>query len=129
MLPTSASRNLKLEKLRLEQEELARKRQIKQEKLEQRIAEQRRIVDNNIRVYRQLTRMKDEELSQLRTMAQTVAQRRGTDPDLLLKIKEETEEILLKKLAYREEIYQNYLEYLALTGQLFGEPDRNLLAK
>ncbi|MGB3850991.1 MAG: hypothetical protein WA958_13550 [Tunicatimonas sp.] len=129
VLPTSASRNLKLEELRLKQEALTREREVKQEKLTLRIAEQRSLVHNHIRVYRQLARTKDEELAQLQKIAQTVAQRRGTDPDLLLKVKEDTEKISLEKLARRDEIYAHYLRYLALTGRLFANPEQNLLAE
>ena len=122
MLPTSGNRNLKLEELRLDQEELAREQQVKSRELDRRVAEQRQLVRDRIRVYRKFAQVKEEELSQLRELAQAVARRRGSDPDLLLKINEDTEEIRLEKLERQEEIYDDYLEYLVLSGRLFAEP-------
>ncbi len=127
VLPTSGTRNLKLEELRLEQEELQREQQVKQQKLAHRVAERRDMIRNSVRVYRRFAQMKDEELAQLASMAQAIARRQGTDPDLLLKINQSREEILLDKLLRREDIYSEYLEYLALTGQLFDESNQNYL--
>jgi hypothetical protein len=125
VLPTSGNRNLKLEELRLEQEELAREQQVKSRELEQRMKEQRQRVRDRIGVYRKFVQVKEEELRELRALAQAIAQRRGSDPDLLLKINEDTEEIRLEKLKRQEEIYDDYLEYLVLSGQLFAEPLEN----
>ena len=125
VLPTSGNRNLKLEELRLEQEELAREQQVKRQKLEQQVTEQQQRVRDRIRVYRKFVQVKEEELRELRALAQAIAQRRGSDPDLLLKINEDTERIRLDKLERQEEIYDDYLEYLVLSGQLFVEPLEN----
>ncbi len=125
VLPTSGNRNLKLEELRLEQEELAREQQVRNRELEQRTTEQQQRVRDRIRVYRKFVQIKEEELRELRALAQAIAQRRGSDPDLLLKINEDTEQIRLEKLERQEEIYDDYLEYLMLSGQLFAEPLKN----
>ncbi len=128
VLPTSGGRNLKLEELRLEQEELAREQQVKSQVLIRRIATRRRAIRDQIAVYHTFEEIKNEEISQLRETAEAAIRRGGSDPDLLLKINQETEEIRLEKLERREEIYEEYLEYLALTGQLFTEPLKNYLA-
>ena len=128
VLPTSGDRNLKMEEIRLEQEELLREQQVKSQKLTQRVARQRRTVRDRIRVYQTFRRIKDQEISELKEVAQALANRRGSDPDLLLKINEDTEQVRLEKLERQEEIYEAYLDYLALTGQLFDEPLRNYLA-
>ena len=125
VLPTSGNRNLKLEELRLEQEELAREQQVRSQELERRMTEQQQRVRDRIGVYRKFVQVKEEELRELRALAQAIAQRRGSDPDLLLKINEDTEEIRLEKLERQEEIYDDYLEYLVLSGQLFAEPLKN----
>ena len=128
VLPTSGNRNLKIEELRLEQEELAREQQVKGELLTRRIAARQRAVLDGIRVYQTFRRIKDKEIEQLEEVARALAQRKGSDPDLLLKINEDTEQVRLEKLERLEEIYDDYLDYLALTGQLFDEPLRNYLA-
>ena len=125
VLPTSGNRNLKLEELRLEQEELIREQQVRRQKSEQQVMEQQQRVRDRIRVYRKFVQVKEEELRELRALAQAIAQRRGSDPDLLLKINEDTEQIRLDKLERQEEIYDDYLEYLVLSGQLFVEPLEN----
>ena len=125
VLPTSGNRNLKLEELRLEQEELAREQQVRSQELERRMTEQQQRVRDRIGVYRKFVQVKEEELRELRALAQAIAQRRGSDPDLLLKINEDTERIRLEKLERQEEIYDDYLEYLVLSGQLFVEPLEN----
>ena len=125
VLPTSGNRNLKLEELRLEQEELAREQQMRSQELERRMTEQQQRVRDRIGVYRKFVQVKEEELRELRVLAQAIAQRRGSDPDLLLKINEDTERIRLEKLERQEEIYDDYLEYLVLSGQLFAEPLKN----
>ena len=125
VLPTSGNRNLKLEELRLEQEELAREQQVRSQELERRMTEQQQRVRDRIGVYRKFVQVKEEELRELRALAQAIAQRRGSDPDLLLKINEDTERIRLEKLERQEEIYDDYLEYLVLSGQLFAEPLEN----
>ena len=122
VLPTSGGRNLKLEELRLEQEELAREQQVRSQEQSRLVAAQRQLVRDHIRVYRKFAQVKEEELRELRALAQAVAQRRNSDPSLLLKINEETEDILIEKLERQEEIYDDYLEYLILSGQLFAEP-------
>ena len=127
VLPTSGARNLKMEELRLEQEELAREQQIRQESLTRRIVEQRSTVRDHIRAYQTFRRIKDQELNELERVVQAQTQRQGSDPDLLLKINEDTEQLRLEKLERQEEIYDEYLDYLALTGQLFVEPLQNYL--
>lgn len=122
VLPTSGNRNLKLEELRLEQEELAREQQVKSQKQGQKLTEQRQLLRDRIRVYRRFAQVKEEELRELRALAKAVAQRQGSDPDLLLKINENAEDIRLEKLERQEKIYDAYLEYLILSGRLFAEP-------
>ena len=127
VLPTSGGRNLKLEELRLEQEELAREQQVKGQELNRRIATRRQAIRDYIAVYRTFEEIKGEEISQLQQATEAAARRRGSNPDLLLKIKEKTEETRLEKLERQEEIYDEYLEYLSLTGQLFDDLSENYL--
>ena len=127
-LPTSGGRNLKMEEIRLEQEELAREQQVRRALLTKRATELRRTLRDRIRVYQTFEQIKDEEIEELRKVAQALTQRQGSDPDLLLKLNEETKQLQLDKLDRLEDIYDTYLDYLALTGELFAEPLQNYLA-
>ena len=128
-IPTSGNRNLKIEEIRIEQQELALEHRIARQEIAEEMNERLLQIRSKIAVYRTFEEVRASEIESYQAISTFVAQEQGEDPILLLEINENIEKVELDKVKHLEEIYEEYLEYLSLSGKMFTRPFKNYLTK
>ena len=128
-IPTSGNRNLKIEEIRIEQQELALEQQIARQKIAKEMNERLLQIRSKVAVYQTFEEVRASEIESYQAISTFVAQEQGEDPLLLLEINENIEKVELDKVKHLEEIYEGYLEYLSLSGKMFARPFKNYLTK
>lgn len=117
-LANSASKKLKMQELRIEQEELdikaARNGQEKQEKL---ITLEHKL-QSNIQAFFYFQETMQEERTQLQQLSEKIARKQGTSPLLLLNIEERYLDTQIKSLNEKEDLVKDYLKYLQQSGKM-----------
>ena len=128
-IPTSGNRNLKIEEIRIEQQELALEHRIARQKIAKEMNERILQIRSKIAIYKTFEEVRASEIESYQAISTFVAQEQGEDPILLLEINENIEKVELDKVKHLEEIYEEYLEYLSLSGKMFARPFKNYLTK
>lgn len=111
-LSKSGKQKLKMQELQIEQEELNRESERKvQEKKEELIVLENKL-QSDIQSFFHFQKVMEEERTQLQNLSKRIAQKEGTSPLFLLNIEERHLSMKIKSLKKREDLFQDYLEYL-----------------
>lgn len=117
-LSNSSSKKLKMQELKIEQEELnvkaARNTQEKQEKL---ITLENKL-QTDIQAFFYFQKTIQKERTQLQDLSGKIAQKQGTSPLLLLDIEERYLNMQIKALNEQEDLIKDYLKYLQQSGKM-----------
>jgi len=111
-LSKSGNQKLKIQELQIEQAELNRQSERKvQEKKEELIVLENKL-QSDIQSFFHFQKVMEEERTQLQNLSKRIAQKEGTSPLFLLNIEERHLSMKIKSLKKREDLFQDYLEYL-----------------
>jgi hypothetical protein len=126
-IPTYGKKNLKIEEIRIEQQQLDFEHQIKKKEVAEDITGLLIKVQSKIEIYKSLEVLRTSQQNAYQEISTFVANESGEDPIILLKIIEAKEKISLEDLERQKEIFEEYIEYLVLSSKLFDRPLKNYL--
>lgn len=111
-LSTSGKQKLKIQELRIKQEELNLKAErATREKLEK-LSTIEKELQNDLKAFFHFQQVTEEERAQLQDLSNKIAQKEGSSPLLLLDIAERNLVMQIKSLKRKEELLRDYLKYL-----------------
>jgi len=121
-LSTSGSQKLKMQELQIEQEELNRESERKiKEKREELITLENKL-QSAIQSFFHFQKIMKNERTQLQILSSQITQKEGTSPLFLLNIEERHLSMKIKSLNKKEDLLQDYLEYLQKSDKMC-QPD------
>jgi len=126
-LPNSGNRKLKIAELQAELQELNLETNADTETQALKISEAKDKLITKIKLAQNYSRLIEKEEVSLQNLGDIIQKKSGFNPLLILDINEKILESKIKELDYKEEVYFDYIKYLALTGQLTSAPFINYL--
>ncbi len=121
-LSNSGNRKLKTQELLIEKQELdLRTDRDAREKKEKMISLETKLKSDLLSYY-EFQRVKSEESDQLKEISNSISQKEGTSPLLLLDIRKRQLSMELKSLKRQERLMKEYLKYIHFSAQMCG-PD------
>ncbi len=126
-IPNSGNRKLKIERFKLEKDQLDLRLKSESASRELRLLEETKELNRDIKIYKNFIKLKTKERGELDKIASLVKKKSGYDPMLILEINESILQGELKSVKYLEDIYLNYLKVLSISGALSANPFKNYL--
>jgi len=125
--PNSGNRKLKVEELRLEQEELDQELNQELAEVETNFYKARNTLLRKIKLSKNFNKLSKSEAQELNKIIELIQKRQGFDPLLILDIKEALLKSQLEEIKYNQEVYLEYIQYLSESGKLGQSPFVNYL--
>lgn len=128
-LSKSGSKKLKMQELKIEQEELNRKseRNIQEKQAELLSLENK--LQSDIQAFFHFQKIMTAERAQLQKLSSNISQKEGTSPLFLLNIEERHLSMKIKSLDNKEGLLKDYLKYLQESGEMCQPDFVNYLAQ
>ncbi len=114
----SGNTKLKMQELKLQQEELERESERDIQKIQTRSVAFENKLQRDIQTYFLFQKTMQEEKTQLEEMSSKISQKEGTSPLFLLEIKERHLFMKAKSLNKKEDLLRDYLKYLHQSGKM-----------
>ena len=128
-IPFSSSNRLKMEELKMEKTLLQEEFEIDQALYREKLNRKKLLLKALLGEYTLTKTSIDEHQNKATDLVNKLAQQTGTSPLLVLYNQIEHGKQSLDMLKLEVEIYQQYIEYLALTEKLFAQPFQNFLVQ
>lgn len=126
-LNTSSSRKLKIQKLKMEIDELEWENRLEKIEAEQNTKLLKDKIRNQILYYKEFESIKSQEIDKAQEVLNLIIKREDVDPLKLIKL-EESKLLINKKIkSLQEDILKNYIDYLKASGKMFQSYDVNKL--
>ncbi|MEM6841064.1 MAG: hypothetical protein AAF632_02455 [Bacteroidota bacterium] len=126
-LPTYGKRNLKIEEMKIKQQELYLEHQIHHQRVDDKIENLLLQTHSEIEIYQTLERAQIEEDQAYRELKQFILREKEGDLLLLLDIIQNQTKTELDKIKRLNDVYEKYLAFLATSGKMFAKPFKNYL--
>ena len=123
----SGSDKLKMQKLKLEKEELTRKSEWGVIQKKEKLNALRSSLRRDIKAYFDFQKIREEEVVQMQNLETKITQKEGVSPLFLLEIAERNISMKSKALSKKENLIKDYLKYLYQSGSICQTESINYL--
>ena len=126
-LNTSGTRNLKIQRLKMEMEELEWENKLQENKNLEEVKELQLKLKRDIAYYNTFIEFKKEEVNSANDILEVISKHEGIDPIKLLKNLEQEIKIQKEQHDIFTDILESYVDFLKLSGKMFEQPLTGLL--
>lgn len=127
--PLKGNQKLDLEELKVEQGQNAAEHQLELQQLKLKIAAKGQEIKNSLSAWYRFLEVKQREQENAQILVNNFSQQEGISPLMLLEVKELEYKNELKAIDLQEDIYENFVEWLVMTGYLGRKPRVNYLSE